>query len=105
MPPRSRAAQGFAGAAVKIDLILKGSLTPQTPASGPTPRSAHALFSLQASHHLRFRSGRTVLLAAALPDTPERGRQQAEPSRTRGRCDRKAFGATGCMAGKDTIDK
>ena len=28
MPPQSRAAQGFAGAAVEIDLILKGIKTP-----------------------------------------------------------------------------
>ena len=29
MPPQSRAAQGFAGVAVEIDLILKGIMTPE----------------------------------------------------------------------------
>ena len=57
-------------------------------------------------HHI-FVSGQVVpsVLAASLPDTPERGRQAGRGLAQGGYCDRKAFGATGCMAGKDTIDK
>ena len=58
-------------------------------------------------HHITFVSGQVVssVLVASLPDTPGRVRQQAEASRTVGRCDRKVFWATGCMVGKDAIDK
>ena len=44
------------------------------------------------------------VLAASLPDTPGRVRQQAEASRTAGRCERKTFGATG-MHGRKRCDR
>ena len=57
-------------------------------------------------HHITFVSSQVVpsVLAASLPNTPERERQQAEPSRTRGRCERKTFGATG-IHGRKRCDR
>ena len=53
-------------------------------------------------HHITFVSTQVVpsVLAASLPDTLGGARQQVEASRTAGRCDRKAFGATGRHSGK-----
>lgn len=58
-------------------------------------------------HHITFVSGQVVpsVLAASLPDTPERGRQQAEASHTAGTVTARPSEQQGCMAGKDAIDK
>ena len=103
MPPQSRTTQGFAGDAVEIDLILKGIKTCRSaPRLRPKERSCpfpHA--------SITSISGQIVpsVLAASLPNTPERAWQQVEASRTVGRCDRKAFGATGRHGGKRWIVK
>ena len=58
-------------------------------------------------HHITIAPGQVVpsVLAASLPDTPGRARQQTEPVQWRAAVTARPLGQRGCMAGKDTIDK
>ena len=51
-------------------------------------------------HHISFRLGRAVLLAASLPDTSDRTRQQAEASRTAGTVTARSSGQQDAWWGK-----
>ena len=57
-------------------------------------------------HHITIAPGQVVpsVLAASLPDTSGRARQQAEASRTAGTVTARPLGQQGGMAAKDTID-